>query len=142
MSGWPAPLELFGEALLPNAHCYQSEQAGYGMARKDPIAATVGANQWAQLPPRDTNGAVLCKLIGVRPQLIEHGCCGMCDTRFSREWCISTERPHYEIWHLTHHDIGVLRPNELPILESWLERQKALRAKSAWHKIRKIFSRA
>lgn len=75
------------------------------------------------MPPRDTDGSVLCELIGCRPVLIEHGFCGMCDSKVSREWCVDTERPHYEIRHLTEHGIGALRPNELPILEAWLEQQ-------------------
>lgn len=85
--------------------------------QKDPAHATHSPDQWAALPPRDTNPQDLFDLIDGQPKRID-GKCICCDSNVSGEWCTasSTKSQATEIRHLAEPDMGILRPSELALI--------------------------
>ena len=82
-----------------------------------------GYRRWSALPPRSTDPEELCERVGCVPVKITNGFCGTCDSTITNEWCLGTQRPSYELWHLAQspHD-HVLRKSELALLVAALER--------------------
>jgi hypothetical protein len=97
---------------------------GYGKFHSlSAYAHDEGYRRWSALPPRSTDVEELCELVGCFPVKVENSFCGGCDSNFTSEWCLGTQRPWYELRHVARSpEDHVLRESELAILVAALER--------------------
>jgi len=71
------------------------------------------------LPPRTQDPKIIGSILNAKPIKIKMGFCGMCDSNINNEWILNTDRPFYELRHLS--DSRILRKSEVEILIRSLE---------------------